>query len=273
MPGVPDECAERRRRGDDEGARVGIARLVLRPGERGHPDHEREDSHPDRERAERPRRVIEDAPLVDEGRIAPRGREMTHERREAEDRPDDERDGARPVPSRPGRPPPSRRLRLPGEPQQSEREHREEHRELRARERSQRRRSERGGEAAPARSRDEPGDEPERERGERVREGLLDEERRVGEGGERDRRARGSERVPARRDHACEPVGGEDGARHRQDEQQLPGRIRARGAAEPPHGREDVRDQRGQPVRLVETRGLPGRGDRPARAASARARP
>ena len=131
-PGIGDEDREGGDARDDECARSRVVLLALRSRERGHSGDHGEDAHPDRERADRPGRVLDDPLLPDERRLPPRGRQMSQRRGEGQRDADRQGHGANAVPSAPPRPPASHERRLPGDPQEPEREHHEEDRELRA---------------------------------------------------------------------------------------------------------------------------------------------
>ena len=169
---------------------------------------------------------------------------------------------ADPVPGSPGGAPALAGRGLPREPEQTEREHREEDGELRPRQRRGCAGCKRRYTTTPARAYERAGDEPQRERRQGIRDRLLHEDRRVGERGDRDGRPRGGERVPLRSDHPCERVRGEDGRRHREDENELRGRPRRGRRREPPDGCEDVGHERRQAIRLAPPSRLAGLGDR-----------
>ncbi len=106
------------------------------------------------------------------------------------------------------------------------------------------------------------GDQPEGKRRERIRQRLLDEDRRVREGRHDRRAAGGGQRVPGRNDEPCERVRGKDRRRHGEDEQQLRGRVAGCRRADPPDRREEIGDERREAVGISAPRGFARLGDR-----------
>jgi hypothetical protein len=68
---VRDEHRDRGHARHDEASGSRVVGFRPRPGERRDPRKHREDSDPDRERARRPRRMLDDAVLENEGRLPP----------------------------------------------------------------------------------------------------------------------------------------------------------------------------------------------------------
>ena len=232
------------------------------PGERR--DH-REDADPDRERAGRPEAVVDDPALVEVRRSRPLVRARAHHARRTGRR---RRAPAATAPTQSQldqrRPPARIRCERHASTPSEIAKHEEEHGELRADE---------GGEHA-ARRRRAPTDarvgaidraqgQEEREGARRVGERLLDEDRRVRERRRGHRRDRGEQRPGPRDDEPGECVRGEDRRRHHQRLQVLDRLERVDDAVEPPGGRRQPGDERGEAVGDAAASRLARVGDRP----------